>query len=302
MNKNILLLLILIFNLTTLANASKLNKIVAVVNGDVITQQELSTRMATTHQTRQQALDELINNILELKLAQNNNLKISDSEIKSIIAGIAKSNNIDVATLAAELKKTQGLTMKQYQEQIHDQVLITRLEQQLFAKEITINDQEVAKAMAKPVIIAPQTAAPLYHVADIVIEVADNASQPQRHAAQQLAQQVLHKVKANGDINALLKPLATAVQYNDLGMRKLNELPDLFINPVKKMQAGQVVGPISAPNGLHILKLLATQGVEQKIKLTKDQAREMVFRDKIKARAQELITELRESAYIKIMD
>ena len=85
-------------------------------------------------------------------------------------------------------------------------------------------------------------------------------------------------------------------------MRKLSELPDLFVSYVKKMQIGQVVGPIRAPNGLHILKLLHALGIEQKIKLTKNQAYELVFRDKLKELAQGLIKELRESAYIKIMD
>jgi len=63
-----------------------------------------------------------------------------------------------------------------------------------------------------------------------------------------------------------------------------------------------VVGPIQAPNGLHVLKLLETQGAPQKITLTKDQARELVFRKKLKEHAQKLTKELRESAYIKIMN
>lgn len=302
MIKNILVLLVLMFSITTVSAADKLNKIIAVVNGDVITQHEINARMSTNHQTRKQALDDLINNILEIKLAQNNNIQISDSEINSIITNIAKSNHIDVTKLAQELKNTQGLTMKQYKEQIHDQVLISRFEQQMFAKDIQVSDQEVAQAMAKPVVMAQKAAVPLYQIADILIEIADNAPKAELATAQNLAIKVLNQVKSSSDIKTTIEKFKNSVQYNDLGMRKLSELPDLFVGYVKKMQVGQTVGPIQAANGFHILKLLQALGLEQKINLTKDQARELVFRNKLKERAQELIKELREAAYIKIMN
>jgi len=302
MIKNILILLVFILSATTVSAADKLNKIIAVVNGDVITQHEINTRMSTNHQTGKQALDDLINNILEIKLAQNNNIQISDSEINSIITNIAKSNNLDIAKLAQELKTTQGLTMKQYKEQIHDQVLVNRLEQQMFAKDIHISDQEITKAMTKPVIIAQKAAVPLYQIADILIEIADNAPKAELATAQNLAARVLSQVKNSNDVKNTIAKFKNSVQYNDLGMRKLSELPDLFISYVKKMQVGQTVGPIQASNGFHILKLLQALGLEQKINLTKDQARELVFRNKLKEHAQELIKELRESAYIKIMN
>lgn len=302
MIKNILVLLVLILSATTVSAADKLNKIIAVVNGDVITQHEINTRMSTNHQTSKQALDDLINNILEIKLAQNNNIQISDSEINSIIANIAKSNNLDIAKLAQELKTTQGLTMKQYKEQIHDQVLVNRLEQQMFAKDIHISDQEITKAMTKPVVIAQKAAVPLYQIADILIEIADNAPKAELATAQNLAARVLSQVKNSNDVKNTIAKFKNSVQYNDLGMRKLSELPDLFISYVKNMQVGQTVGPIQASNGFHVLKLLQALGLEQKINLTKDQARELVFRNKLKEHAQELIKELRESAYIKIMN
>jgi peptidyl-prolyl cis-trans isomerase SurA len=302
MIKNILVLLTLMLSITTVSAADKLNKIVAVVNGDVITQHEINTRMSTNHQTSKQALDDLINNVLEIKLAQNNNIQISDSEINSIITNIAKSNNLDIAKLAQELKNTQGLTMQQYKEQIHDQVLVNRLEQQMFAKDIHISDQEIAKVMTKPVVVTQKAAIPLYQLADILIEIGENAPKAELATAQDLAIKVLNQVKNSNDIKNTIAKFKNSVQYNDLGMRKLSELPDLFVSYVKKMQVGQTVGPIHASNGFHILKLLQALGLEQKINLTKDQARELVFRNKLKEHAQGLIKELRESAYIRIMN
>lgn len=297
------LLLVAVFGITTISvAASKLNQIVAVVNGDVITQYEVDKKMAVSHQTQQQAIDDLIDSILEIKLAQTNNIQISAAEIKSIIANIAKTNKLSITQLEQELKKTQGLSMDEYKEQIHDQIIINKFEQQLFGKDIQITDKEIAQIMAKPIITGELLATPLYHVVDILIETPDNASQAQLASAQNIAKQFLAKLKNNNNIKTVATSFKKAIQYNDLAIRQLNELPDLFISFVKKMQEGQIVGPIQAPNGLHILKLLETQGLPKKIFLTKEQAYEIVFRKKLKASAQKLIKELRESAYIKIMN
>jgi len=293
---------VVIFSTTTILATNQLNKIVAVVNGDIITQDEVNKKMALNHQTKQQALNNLIDSILEIKLAQNNNIQISDIEINSIIANIAKNNNLSVAQLGEELRKTQGLTMREYKEQIHDQVIINKLEQQMLGKNIQVSDQEVKQAMAEPIITGEASPEPLYHIIDVLIEIPDNASNTQIAIAKNTATKILNKLKHDGDIKTAIIGFKKPIQYNDLAMRKLKELPDLFINYVKNMQVEQVVGPIQAPNGLHILKLVEALGIQQKIILTKDQARELVFRKNLKKHAQKLIKELRESAYIKIMN
>jgi len=302
MIKNILVLLVVIFSTTTVLAVNKLNKIVAVINGDVITQHEVDKKMALNHQTKQQALDDLIDSILEIKLAQTNNIQISDTEINSIIANIAKNNNLSVAQLEEELRKTQGLTMKEYKEQIHDQIIINKLEQQMFSKDVQISDQEIKQAMAEPIITGKSSPEPLYHIIDILIETPDNASQAQLAVAKNTALKVSSKLKHSSDEKTITADLKEPIQYNDLAMRKLKELPDLFIKYVKTMQIGQVTGPIQAPNGLHVLKLVEALGIQQKTILTKDQARELVFRKKLKEQAQKLIKELRQSTYIKIMN
>lgn len=302
MIKKILVLLAVTFSTTTVLAVDKLNKIVAVVNGDIITQYEVNKKMALNHQTKQQALDDLIDTILEIKLAQNNNIKISDTEINSIIANIAKNNHLSIAQLGEELRKTQGLTMKEYKEQIHDQIIVNKLEQQMFSKDVQISDKEIKQAMAEPIISGQSNPEPLYHVIDILIETPDNASQAQLATAKNTAAKVLSKLKHSSDEKTITADLKDPVQYNDLAMRKLKEMPDLFIKQIKNMQIGQVAGPIQAPNGLHILKLVEALGIQQKITLTKEQARELVFRKKLKEQAQKLIKELRESTYIKIMN
>lgn len=284
----------------TKSKQGKLNKIAAIVNGDIITQYEVDKKMAINHQTKQQALDDLIDSILEIKLAQNNNIKISDIEINSIIANIAKNNNLSVAQLEEELRKTQGLTIKEYKEQLHDQIIVNKLEQQMFGKDIQISDKEIKQAMAEPIIIGQSSQEPLYHVIDILIETPDNTAQAQLVSAKNTATKIISKLKHSNDEKTITSNLKDPIQYNDLSLRKLKELPDLFINHIKNMQIGQVTGPIQAPNGLHVLKLVEALGTQQKTTLTKDQARELVFRKKLKEHAQKLIKELRESAYIKI--
>ena len=69
------------------------------------------------------------------------------------------------------------------------------------------------------------------------------------------------------------------------------------------MQIGQTIGPLKAPNGLHLIKLLEAQGMQpQAIKFTRERAQEFVFHQKLEERLKPWIEELRKDAYIKIIN
>jgi parvulin-like peptidyl-prolyl isomerase len=74
----------------------------------------------------------------------------------------------------------------------------------------------------------------------------------------------------------------------------------LFVEKVSKMKAGQVAGPLKAPNGLHFIRLLEVRGGQPN--LTKAQARDFVFHQKLEKKIEPWLKELREVAYVKIIN
>ena len=282
----------------------QLDKIAAVVNGDVITQSELDKRVALfsrqspgskVYMLRKQVLDSLIDSLLQMQLAQNIGIQVANIEIDHAISDIAKNNQLTVEQLQKSLQEHEGIDIKEYREQIREQLLIARVQQQSLGKDIVVNDKEVEKVLRNP----PKTSAvsAQYHVADVLIVLPDNASSSQVNAASDVVSQVIVKLKQGISIEQ-----TEQVQSIDLGVRKIDELPALFAKEVAKMQVGQVIGPIRAPNGLHLLKLLETQGQQQEVKFTKERAREFVFHQKLEEKLKVLLKELRAKAYIKIID
>ena len=296
-------------NKTKKTTSTNLNKIVAIVNSDIITQNELELRMAilqrilpadslTTSSTiRQQALDNLIDNSLQLQLAQRSGIQVSDADLESIIANIAYKNQVTIATMKKTLQTQEGISFAEYREQLREQILINKVVQQFLGKDITINDQEVQKILKNPP-KQPGTTTK-YHVVDILVALPEDATPKQLQAVKDLAKQMAQQLKQKTDIEKLIpKNSEYQISNNDLGWRTSSELPELFAKEITKMQVNQIIGPLTAPNGLHFLQLLGKQ--ENTMKFTKEQAQEFLWQQKLSDRIKPWLQKLRASAYIKI--
>lgn len=301
-----------------IAKAAELDTIAAVVNTDVITKSELNKKvntlkrqMANSSETipndsklRQQVLDNIINSSIQLQLARHNNMQISNKELTQIITGIAKNNNMTLAEFKKVLLEKEGVNFKDFSEQIREQVLISRLQQQILGKGITVTDKEIEKVLSNPPKIP--TMPVQYHVIDILLETPDDVSDKQLDKIKKTANQMLAKLKKGAVVDKVIsdgeKNLdGQVIQQNDLGWRKKDELPELFAEEVVKLKVNQIAGPISAPNGLHLLILTGMNGNQmQAEKLTKEQAQEIVYREKLEQKLKPWLEDERSKAYIKI--
>ena len=298
--------------------AANLDKIIVVVNGDVITKNELNKRMVMIRRQltanhiavpqdsvmRKQALDDLIDNLLQLQLAQRNGVKVSDAELNGIISNIVKSNNFTMEQFKKTLQEQEGMSFKEYREQMREQILINRVEQRFLGGDIVVTDKEIAKVLRNPPKLSNAVAQ--YHVVDILVAVSDDVDNNKSKAATAVAKKIIATLKKGEDVAKIVQKYNSSKQQvssNDLGWRKADELPTIFAPEVTKLKTGQIAGPIQAPNGLHLLKLLGMQGLSpQGAKFTKEQAQEMVYRQKLEKKLKSWLQELRDTAYIKIMN
>lgn len=162
--KKIRLLLILVTCcFTTMLFAETLNRVVAIVNDDVITESELRAEMnAITMQLRasgqniphdetfkKNTLNHLIDKTLQLQIAKQLNITISDSELNTIIGRIASQNNMTASQLLERIQQ-EGMNAKAYKENLREQLLLQKVQQQEVASKITITPQEVDRMMNSP--------------------------------------------------------------------------------------------------------------------------------------------------------
>lgn len=292
--------------------AVPLDKVVAVVNTGVITQSQLDSTindlkaglkmsgapMPTDAELRKRALDQLIAIKLQLDLAARNKITVSDKEVADAIAKIAAQNHLTPDQLKTAVAQ-QGINYNRFRQQIHDQILIHSLQQHLFAGNVKIGDQEVKDFMKK----APNlpSANSLFYVDDLVIPLSETASAADVTAAQKTAQTLLTQAQQGKAFGELASTAAASahIQHTDLGWRKLSDLPTIFAQAVATMKVNSVQGPIRAPNGFHLLKVLSVRG--QAGPLTEAEAKNMLFQQKIQTQIDSWLQQVRKSAYVKIM-
>lgn len=310
---------------TAVKNTAGEDKIIAVVNDDVVTQSELNSQLDALKQQFQHSgtplpsekemhdkvLDGLINKTIQMQLAKKNNIVVDDNDLNKTIDDIAKRNKVTLAQMQTEIER-EGLTYAAFRSNIKEQMLLNKVQQQALGKTITVTDEEVDAFMQTPQAvqkIEPTAINPAnkYHVIDVLIPIADNSAEKMQ-VAKDKALQIFTKLqnnKANFENELkLLKDSDKTIHSEDLGMRPLGAFPNIFVRPISTMHVGDVIGPLEAPNGYHILYLIAggTNAPTHLHHLTKDEARQFLYQQKFNEKLVSWLRELRATAYVKIND
>jgi parvulin-like peptidyl-prolyl isomerase len=101
------------------------NRIVAIVDYEVITQRDVDRRMVTG-QPRTAIIEALVDSALLVAEADRRQLSVERAEIDEALNEIAKSNNVTVAQIFAEAAK-HGFDEPTYRAEIRNQMLDIRV-------------------------------------------------------------------------------------------------------------------------------------------------------------------------------
>jgi peptidyl-prolyl cis-trans isomerase SurA len=273
--RSIIIILLSLLSFSVYADEQALDAVVAVVNNEVITQSQLDKQVAVAKQQimavnaampsaaqlRQQALDQLINVRLQLQIAKKANMIVSDEQVDQAIAQIAARNGMTVSQLQQRIGQ-QNMSYADYRNEIKTEMLVGQIEQSQVAPQVSITDQEVKDALEKintqPQAMLNQPVDPnvQYHVVDIVVPFSDNPSSAEIKKAQHYATKLLSQLQRN-TVSQQQLANDSSIQVNDLGLRPLTQVPDLFIRTVQNLSPGKYSDLLHAPNGFHIIKLVS---------------------------------------------
>lgn len=302
MKKKICLIFILIFTAMSgfaeslpapATSLEPINRVVAVVNTSIITQSELDRAInATIAQFQQRGvplpdkasmekktLDVLIDQKLQLSLAEQNHITTSDEAVDKAIAEIAKRNHATVAELKKKLAQ-DGISFEEFKEQTRDQMTIMTLDRQALGSKINISNADVDAFKKK---LDQENKITRYHVVDYVIPDADKAK----------ALKLMQALKQGNQ-----SPDLSDAEAHQLGWRTLDEIPDAFASHLVNLEDNGVAGPILTGNGYHVIQLLGTRQTSSEITL--NQARNLLYQKQFQQALSEWLQELRANAYIKI--
>ena len=269
-----------------------IDRIIAVVNDDVITASELdkelnsikqqlraqNTTLPAAETLRAQVLDRMVLKRLQLQLAGVNHVKIDDEALNRTILNIATQNKLSLSEFRNVLD-SDGINFEDYRETIRTELTLAQLRQRQVTNRIVVTDQEVDEFLETQAIQG--SANDEFRLSHILIVVPDAATVEQVDKAQKKAAAVLAELRNGADFAQTALSVsagAQALQGGDLGWRKLGQLPTLFSNRVTTMKIGELSEPIRSPSGFHLIKLVDQRKSNEQHVVTQTRARHILIR------------------------
>ncbi len=252
----------------------EIDRIVAVVNDDVIVHSELQTRLRAVIDQLQnagvpappedvlkkQVLEQLILDRLQLQLAEGTGIRVDDETLNRQIADIARQNQLSLREFRDILQR-DGYDFAAFREEIRNELIKSRVQQRQVQDRVQITERDIDNFIATQ---AKQGSnIPEYRVGHILIAVPDGASPEQLAEAKQRAEDIVERLRdgANfGRIAAAESDGRQALEGGDLGWRKAGALPTMFEKVVPELEKGEISEIIRSSSGFHVLKLLDVRG------------------------------------------
>ncbi|MDZ4813577.1 MAG: peptidylprolyl isomerase [Pseudomonadota bacterium] len=282
-----------------------LDKIVAVVDEDVILQSELDRAVSNIlaqaqaqnngqlpprAEIEKQVLDRLILTRVQVERATSTGIQVGDSEVDQAVARIAAQNQMTLEQLRTSLER-DGFSFDEFRKGMREEVTVQRFRQRFAQSRVQVTDTEIDILLASNSLKTGEVR--LQH---ILVGVPEGATSEQVQAARERAERVIREV------NAGLTFQQAAIKYSegqqaleggDLGWRRYEEVPTAFADLVAGMNKGDLSQPIRGPNGFHIIRI-ADQREDTSAKVIREfKARHLVIRPS------ELMTEEQATARIQ---
>lgn len=275
--------------LTPAASANQpLDRIVAVVNDEVILQSELNEALASVQQQyaghadqlppvnvlQQQVLNRLVLMRLQTQKAKEQGIHVSDADVDQAVQGVAQQNKLSADQLRTEVERS-GTSFAAFRQQLADQITVQRLHQSVIKDSVSITDSEINNLLSSPTYKAGEV-----HLAHIEISIPGGADAAAIKAAQTKADQAISAIKGGMDFNAAAirySDASDALEGGDLGWRRLDEVPPAFADAIGSMKPGEVSPAMRGPTGFHILKLIGQRENSRKM-VTEFHARQILIK------------------------
>jgi peptidyl-prolyl cis-trans isomerase SurA len=288
--KSALLCSALLFPIIT--QAEVLDNIIAVVEDDVILENELQKEVSTIEQRiaaskspmpplsilRRQVLERMIVDKLQRQLAEKAGINVSDEMLNSSAADIAKRNNMSPEEFRVELQK-QGMDYAAFLENMKNEIVVNELRGREIGGRIKVTDREVEHYLETQGKVGEDLVQ--YHIGHILIALPEGASSSAIQKAQEKANELVKKLRSGQDFTQTAMSESNdgnALKGGDLGWRTLKDMPTLFVGEVGKLRQGDISEPLRSPSGFHIIKMLELKGLNDNHTIVKTKVRHILIK------------------------
>lgn len=251
-----------------------LDRIVAVVDNDVVTQTELDRRLRSVMRKlsakpglmppaellRRQVLERMVLERLQLQMAERRGIRIDDLTLNETMRKIARRNGLSLEEFRDRLVNS-GIDYAEFREQVRNEVIIDKLHERVIDRKIRVSDQEVQDFIASQGGALDNDVE--YRLGHILVALPEGATPDQVKAARSKVLAIRERLLGGEDFAQLAASESDgqkALEGGDLGWRKAGQLPSIFARDITKLEVGDISEPIRSPSGFHLIKLEDRRG------------------------------------------
>lgn len=251
---------------TAQAEEVLLDRIVALVNDDVVlasalademqtVQRELSqrnVRMPPENELQRQVLERLIMQTLQLNVAERRGIRVDSATLDAAVRRVAERNGLSLTAFRDALE-AEGLDMARFREQLRREIILSRLRQRVMQERVDVTDQEIDQFLERNRVGEPE-----YALSQILIGLPEAASADEIDAARAEAESVLQRLQdgeAFARVAAAVSDARNALEGGDLDWRAASELPAVVSEALADLPTGSVTPILRTSAGFLIYEL-----------------------------------------------
>ncbi len=286
----------------------ELDRIVAVVEEDVIMESELEehmqrvrlqlrqqgTPMPPTAVLERQVMERLVLEKIQLQVAGHSGVEVTEEALDRAISDIASRNELSIDQFK-QILASEGYEFERFREQIREEITIAKLRKSEVDNRVKVRDSEIENYLRNESGVGGDDLE--YRLSHILIATPPGSSESEVRAARAKAEEALARIEQGEDFRAIAISMSDgqqALDGGDLGWRSGSEIPTLFADSVSTMDVGESSSIITSPSGFHIV-MLADKRSGDKIMVEQHRTRhilikpsELVTRDQALNRVRQL--------------
>ena len=274
------------------ARVQLVDRVVAVVNDEVITRYELNEqkRAVTAQLKRQgvalppegeldaQVLQRFINEKVQLQYAKEYGVRADDETVNASVQRIVSDNKMSMPQFINALK-VDGVTLEKFRDELKNEIVLSRLRDREVESRVVVTDSEIDSYMAQ--VKAQGANSAEYSLAHILILVPEQATPDQIETRKKRAEEAEKQLKSGtafGQVAAVFSDSNDAVQGGALGWRQADRLPALYATAASTMKVGDTSPVLRSANGFHIVRMVDKRVGDQKAVVEQNKARHILVR------------------------
>lgn len=295
--------------------AATVDRIVAVVNGEIITFSDLQSAAAQARlgllglssdgtisrlqSSAPEILEQLINQRLQLQMARKRGITVGPEEVEKAVEDVKQKNGMATDAALQKALQEEQADLDQYKNGLKDQIMVLKLVNREVKSGVVLSEEEMRSYYEEH---ADRFLTPMqYRLRQIFIPIPGTGS---AQTAEQTARSVADQLKSGADFQAMVKRYSSGpeAKYNgDLGTLRTDQMLPEIRQAIEPLKPGEFSGPVKTAAGIHIFRLDEIQPPKPRpFEEAKNEIQERLFQERSAELYEKWLKDLRASAQVEI--